>query len=178
MNLRHLANRFRRGSSLWHWLPAGVYGGVAGGFAAAWLLWGGPRLLSQALCLLVKVPLTLLMLAFVATFGCTLVLMTQTLIRGIRHMRRPPISMYEPIEPIPELQLVQWPHPGCGLFFLVPIVLLSALFSLPWFWFAPRQVPVGRLLLSAVVGLPVGLAIARHETKQFSEHPGSANRQR
>jgi hypothetical protein len=159
-------------------LPAGVYGGIAGGFAAAWLLWGAPRLLSQALCLLVKVPLTLLVLAFVATFGCTLVLMTQTLIRGLRYLYRPPMSMYEPMEPIPELQLVEWPNPGCGLLLLVPIILLSALLSLPWFWFGPRQVPVGRLLLSAVVGLPVGLAIARLETNRSTEYPGSTNRPR
>jgi hypothetical protein len=48
---------------------------------------------------------------------------------------------------------------------------MGAVFSVPWFWFGPRQVPVVRLLLSGVVGLPLGLVIARREAKEAVEGP-------
>ncbi len=156
---------------LWRWLPAGIFGGVTGGFGTAWLLWGAPRLLTRSLCFLIKIPVALVMLIGVTTMGCTFILSGHTLIRGILRLIRPrPPLMYEPQEPILEMELIQWPHPGCGLFFILPILFIAGAISVPWLWFAPQQVPLGWLLLSGLVGLPLGLATAIQEAQSALEN--------
>ena len=155
------------------WLTAGIFGGITGGFGTAWLLWGAPRLLTRAFCSLVKIPVAIGMLVMVTTMGCSFILVGQTFIQGIQRIIRPqPMAMFEPQEPIPELELIQWPHPGCGLLFMVPVLMIAGAGSVPWLWFAPQQVPLGWLLLSAVVGLPVGLWIARQEIQTPTNLPG------
>ena len=168
MNPRDRLNQLLQKVTIPRWLFAGVYGGIAGGFATSWLLWGWPSLLRRMICFIFKVPLALVMLIGVSALGCSFILTAQTVVRALRQLFGPPPPMYEPQEYIQELHLIQWPHPGCGLLFLAPILVAGAVFSLPWFWFAPRQVPLGWLLLSAVVGLPVGLWIASKENREQS----------
>lgn len=167
------ASYYKPSISPWKWVPAGIFGGITGGFGTAWLLWGAPSLLTRMFCFLFKVPIVLLMLVLVATMGCSFIIVGRTLVLGIRRLVRPqPLMSYEPQEPIPELQLIQRPHPGCGLVFLVPILLIAGAGSVPWLWIAPQQVPLGRLLLSAAVGVPVGLAIAWQEVKREMVNQG------
>lgn len=176
MNSQPQPPQFESIPPLWRWLPSGIYGGITGGFATAWLLWGPPRLLTRALCFLIKVPIAFVMLLGVTTMGCTFILSGHTLIRGIwRLIRpRPPMMMYEPEEPILEMELIQWPHPGCGLFFILPILFIAGAASVPWLWFAPRQVPLGWLALSALVGMPLGLATARQEAQSALDSQGTS----
>jgi hypothetical protein len=173
MTARPPRSRSRTILPLSRWLPAGIYGGITGGFGAAWLLWGNPRLLTRPLCILIKAPIAVAVFIGVMTMGCTFVLSGQTLVRGIRRIIEPqPIGMlmYEPEEPIPEMELIRWPHPGCGLLSILPIMLIGGAFSLPWLWFAPRQVPIGWLILSGVIGLPFGLVIARQEAQKVMDN--------
>jgi hypothetical protein len=162
---------YRTTTPLWRWLPAGIFGGISGGFGTAWLLWGAPRLLMRSICILIKIPLVIAVLALVTTMGCTFALSLHTLIRGIRQLIRPRrLSLYEPYDPIPEMEMFPWPHPGCGLLLVLPILLIAGVVSVPWLWLGPTQVPIGWLLLSAVVGLPLGLAIARQEAETSLEN--------
>ena len=177
MNLRDLSRRFRADVDLRRWLVAGIYGGLAGGLGTAWLLWGWPGLVRWNLCFLVKIPIVAVALVAFAAFGITFILTGETIIRGIRQMRLPAsVAMYEPPEPIPEMSLM--PHPGCGLALVAPVALIGGGLSLPWFWFAPQQVPVGWLLLSMAVGLPVGLVLARREVLGLHEEPHMPGRRR
>jgi hypothetical protein len=54
-------------------------------------------------------------------------------------------------------------NPGCGLALMVPIILMSAGLTFPWFWLALRQVSIGRVLIVVAVGVPIGLYVAHRE---------------
>lgn len=155
------------------WLPTGIVGGAAGGCAVAWLLWGSPHLLSGTLCFPISALVLLLLYAIACAGGCSLILTVRMLARAIRQLTRPPspyMAVLEPPETFPELNLVSWPHPGCGLIIYVPIIAVSAAAALPWFWLAFREVAPGRLLIAIALGLPLGIVMARREhTAQKSD---------
>lgn len=162
MTLSRLRRALRRHAKVWTWLPAGLFGGAAGGMAAAWLLWGLPELWITALCLTGKVGAVGLVGGVVCVMGSLFVITGQRIYRAVRYLVQPPVvTMYEPPEPIPESEL--FTNPGCGLLVMVPILLLSGVLSLPWFWLGPTQVDAGPLLVSTLLGLPVGLFVARRE---------------
>jgi hypothetical protein len=144
------------------WAAAGIYGGLAGGAAGAWLLWGWPSLATANLCILAKVPLVALGAFFSCAMGCAFVLTGNTVVKAIRRTRRPP-SPFEPFEPIPEIDMVYGSRPGCGIVTLMPVVLLGLLLSAPAIYLAIRQVSALQFAVSALVMLPVGLAVARRE---------------
>ncbi len=157
----------RLGFSLPVWVAPGLLGGACGGSAAAWLLWGWPGLLRRGICFPLALLLAALGFALGSAAGLSLVLTAQTVVKAIRRLRRPTyFAMYEPQEPIPELEVMSWPSPGCGLWMLVPILGISAVTSIPWLWFAFRHLPVWLWLLSMVLGLPWGLLMARSEVRR------------
>jgi len=160
--------RLREDPKLKIWLPAGLLGGSSGALAVGWLLWGPPRLLNSSLCFVVTGPLAVLALLFVSSMGISFVILLQRLIKAVRQYTRPlSVSMYEPTEPIIEMEVVAWPHPGCGLLIYIPLILLSGGASLPWFWFGVRHTPVVPLLLLLVIGVPVGIWIAKREVRHW-----------
>jgi|GEM_PF-4025010 len=146
------------------WVIAGIFGGISGGLAVAWLLWGRPHLLSSALCFLVKIGASGLLWLIACAGGCSFILTTHNLIKAIRQLTRP-ASIYEPVEPIPELEILSWPHPGCGLLIYAPLLGLTAAVSLPWFYLSLRQVPLIFALLSAFLGITGGLLLMHGEAK-------------
>jgi len=160
--------RLREDPKLQTWLPAGLLGGSSGALAVGWLLWGAPRLLNSSLCFVITGPLAVLAFLFVCSLGISFVILLQRLIKAIRQATRPlSVSMYEPAEPIIEMEIVAWPHPGCGLLIYIPLILLSGGASLPWFWFGIRHTPFVPLLLLLVTGMPVGTWIAKREVKHW-----------
>ena len=150
------------------WLPAGLLGGSSGALAVGWLLWGPPELLNSSLCVVVTGPLVILTMVLVSSMGISFVILVQRCIKAVRQYTRPlSISMYEPPEPMIEMDILAWPHPGCGLLVYIPMILLSGGASLPWFWFGIRHTPVVPLLLLLVIGMPVGVWIARREVRHW-----------
>mgnify|MGYP001091226618 CR=1 FL=1 len=160
--------RLREDPKLQIWLPAGLLGGSSGALAVGWLLWGPPRLLNSSLCFVITGPLAILALLFVSSMGISFVILLQRLFKAVRQTMRPlSVSMYEPAEPLIEMEVVAWPHPGCGLLIYIPMILLSGGASLPWFWFGIRHTPVVPLLLLLVIGVPTGLWIAKREARYW-----------
>lgn len=164
MTLSRLRRARQRHVAVWTWLPAGLYGGAAGGMAGAWLLWGLPALVAAGLCMPGKVVVVGLVGLVVAVMGSFFVITAQRIYRAVRYLVQPPVvTMYEPPEPIPEFEL--FTNPGCGLSVMVPMLLISGALSLPWFWLGLTQVDAVPLLVSVLLGLPVGLLIARREVE-------------
>jgi len=160
--------RLREDPKLQIWLPAGLLGGSSGALAVGWLLWGPPSLLTSSLCFVITGPLAILAFLLVCSLGVSFVILLQRSIKAIRQTVRPlSVSMYEPVDPIIEMEVVAWPHPGCGLLMYIPLILLSGGASLPWFWFGIRHTPVVPLLLLVVIGIPVGLWIAEREARYW-----------
>ena len=160
--------RLREDPKLRIWLPAGLLGGSSGGLAVGWLLWGSPRLLNSSLCFIITGPVVLLAFLLVCSMGISFVILLQRSIKAVRQTTRPlSVSMYEPAEPIIEMEVVAWPHPGCGLLIYIPLILLSGGVSLPWFWFGIRHTPVASLLLLLAIGVPVGIWIAKREVRHW-----------
>ena len=156
--------RLREDPKLQTWLPAGLLGGSSGALAVGWLLWGPPGLLNSSLCFVMTGPLAILAFLIVCSLGISFVILVQRSIKAIRQYTRPmSVSMYEPVEPIIEMEVVAWPHPGCGLLIYIPLILLSGGASLPWFWFGIRTTPIVPLLLLLVIGVPIGIWIAKRE---------------
>jgi hypothetical protein len=155
------------GESPGQWLPGALFGAVAGGCAAAWVLWGAVNILGGPICF----PMNLLAAAFLYVLACvggfSFIASVQHVVRAIRHLRQPAVFAYyePPSEKFPELELIGGP-PGCGLVIYIPIVLLSMAISVPWFWIGPASVPLGRLLLTILIGLPAGLLLARAEHRR------------
>lgn len=169
-----IARRARRwfGNDAATWLPASLFGGAAGGCAAAWLVWGSADLLNLAICGPFQW-LALLTLYLIATAGgYSLIASAIYVARAIRYLRRPPAYlMYEAVAEeaqFPELQIVEG-RPGCGLALYVPILLVGAAVSLPWYVLALRSVPVGRLVLALLLGLPGSFLMARYEAQRKRE---------
>jgi hypothetical protein len=163
-------DRLRRwlGEEPGHWLPGGLFGGAAGACAAAWLLWGVPTILGGALCFPVNVLAAGLLYIMAFAGGYSFLTTLQHVVRGIRYLRRPSVFAYyePPSESFPELEIIGGPFPGCGFLILVPVMLLGLVISLPWFWFGPASVPFGRLLLTVLAGLPLGILLARGEHRR------------
>jgi len=160
--------RLREDPKLQTWLPAGVLGGSSGALAVGWLLWGPPRLLNSSLCFVMTGPLAVLAFLVVCSSGISFVILLQRSIKTVRRYTRPmSVSMYEPPEPIIEVDVVAWPHPGCGLLIYIPLILLSGGVSLPWFWFGTRHTPAVPLVLLLVIGMSVGIWVAKREVRHW-----------
>ena len=160
--------RLREDPKLRTWLPAGLLGGSSGALAIGWLLWGPPGLLNSSLCVVVTGPLVILAMLLVSSMGVSFVILVQRWIKAVRRYTRPlSVSMYEPPEPMIEMDILAWPHPGCGLLIYIPLILLSGGASLPWFWFGIRHTPVVPLLLLLAIGVPAGIWIAKREARHW-----------
>jgi len=166
--MREQWRRLREDPKLQTWLPAGLLGGSSGALAVGWLLWGPPKLLNSSLCFLMTAPLAVLAFMVVCSLGISFVILLQRSIKAARRYTRPlSVSMYEPPEPIIEVDVVAWPHPGCGLLIYIPLILLSGGASLPWFWFGIRHTPAVPLVLLLVIGMPVGIWVAKREVQHW-----------
>ncbi len=167
---RRVWEKLRRwaGESPGRWLPAGAFGGVAGGCAAAWVLWGSAELIGGPICFPLNLVAAGLLYLLAAVGGYSFISSMQHVIRAIRYLRRPPVYAYyePPSEKFPELQIIGGPFPGCGLVIFLPILVLGLVISVPWFWVAAVSVPPGRLLLAVLLGLPPGIKIARGEARR------------
>lgn len=160
--------RLRYDPNLGMWLRPGLYGGLSGGAAVAWSLWGWPDLLQRGVCFVFWVPLAIVAFLFVCAMGVSLVLFVQRLIKAIRRLTMSPaVAMWEPMDPMVELDLFAWPHPGCGLALYVPLILLSAICSVTPIVLAFLQAPIWRVLLLMFFGVPFGIWMARSESKSW-----------
>jgi hypothetical protein len=104
----------------------------------------------------------------VTALGITLVMLVRRSVKAIRRLRTPPaIAMWEPPEPMVELDMLAWPHPGCGIALYLPLILLGGAGSLIWFYLGFRQVRFWPMVGTMVAGLPVGLRMARAEARTW-----------
>jgi hypothetical protein len=157
---------------LWEWLAAGLVGGLTGGAATAWLFWGWPNLLRDGVCFIFWLAAGAAMFAFTCAMGVSAALLIRLLVKAIRRLRTPPAyAMWEPPEPVPEIDLGLFSHPGCAVGLYLPLILLSGVLSLVCIVLAFRQVPVGRVVVMVVLGLPFGLAMARSDIKRRPSIP-------
>ena len=155
------------GESPMQWLPAALFGAVAGGCAAAWMLWTTVNFLGGSICFPLNLVAAALLYGLACVGGYSFISSVQHVVRAIRHLRQPAVFAYyePPSEKFPELELIGGPR-GCGLVIYIPIILLSLAISAPWFWIGPASVPLGRLLLTILIGLPAGLLLARGEHRR------------
>lgn len=162
---------------LWEWLPSGVLGGLSGGAVVAWLLFGSPSLLTAQICFVFVLPVLALAYLLVVALGITLVMLTRRSIKAIRRMRTPAsVAMWEPPEPMVELDAFAWPHPGCGIALYVPLILVSGAGSLTWFYLGFRQVPFWWMIGAMVLGLPLAIRMARKEAKVWRRNDENLGR--
>jgi hypothetical protein len=160
--------QLRHDPYLWDWLPAGLLGGMSGGAIVAWLIWGSPRLLRGSLCFVFAAPLLVFAYLFAAAMGITFVILTQRTVKVIRRLTTPPsLMIWEPPDPMVELDAIAWPHPGCGIALYAPLILISALGSLVWFYLGFGQVRLWWMIGAMLLGLPPALKIAYGEIKRW-----------
>lgn len=176
-HVKQRLQRLLRDPNLWEWLPSGLLGGLSGGAAVAWLLWGAPKLLTAQICFVFVVPLLVGTYFLVTALGITLVMLTRRTVKAIRRIRTPAaIAMWEPPEPMVELDAFGWPHPGCGIAMYLPLILISAAGSLVWFYLGFWQVPFWRMVAAMVLGLPLAIRMARGEARVWRRNDQTLSR--
>jgi len=169
--LQPLSERWRRllhDPELWTWLPAGLVGSVTGGAGVAWLFWGWPNLLGGGTCFPLWLVLGVVAFAFACAAGAGLVFLIQWLVKVLRRLRMPPaLAMWEPVEPVAELDQGIVSTPGCAVALYMPLICVCGAVALGLVILAFSQVAFWRVIGLMVLGLPFGLAMARSEGKRL-----------
>jgi len=162
---------------LWTWLPAGLVGGITGGAGVAWLFWGWPDLLERNTCFALWLSLGAIVAIFACAAGAGLVFLIQWLVKVMRRLRTSPaLAMWEPPEPVAELDQGVVSTPGCAVALYLPLISLCGAISLGLVALAFWQVPFWRVIGMMALGLPFGIAMARSEGKRLKSQ--GAPRQR
>ncbi|MCU0522774.1 MAG: hypothetical protein MUF84_19060 [Anaerolineae bacterium] len=173
-SLRERWGRLRDDPQLWEWLPAGIVGGISGGAGVAWLFWGWPNLLGSGACFALWVTLGAIMFIFACAAGVGLVFLTKWLVRILRRLRTPPaLAMWEPVEPVAELDSGIISTPGCAMALYLPLICLCGAAALGLAVLAFWQVAAWRVILLIAAAIPLGMVMARSER---SRHAPRANR--
>ncbi len=148
-------------------LPAALVGALVGGCGVAWLFWGWPLLLRDGVCFVFWLGAGAAMLALCCGVGVSLVMLTQWLLKALRRLRQPPLyAMWEPADPVPEIDLGVLSEPGCAVALYLPLIVMTGGFSVGCVVLALAQVSLGRVIAMVVLSLPVGVAMARSETRR------------
>jgi len=159
--------RLRDDPELRSWLPAALVGALVGGCGVAWLFWGWPHLLRDGVCFVFWLGAGAAALALCCGMGVSLVILTQWLLKALRRLRPPPAyAMWEPVDPVPEIDMGVLSEPGCAVALYLPLIVMTGAFALGCVVLALRQVSVGRVIAMVVLSLPVGVAMARSETRR------------
>ncbi len=159
--------RLRDDPELRSWLPAGLVGALIGGCGVAWLFWGWPHLLRDGVCFVFWLGAGAAALALCCGMGVSLVLLTQWLLKALRRLRPPsPYAMWEPADPVPEIDLGVLSEPGCAVALYLPLIVMTGAFSVGCVVLALRQVSIWRVIAMVVLSLPVGVAMARSEIRR------------
>lgn len=166
---RGVAERWRRlryDPQRREWLPAGLAGGLSGGAGIAWLLWGWPNLLGRDLCFLLWLALGIGIAVLGCAGGVGFVVLVQRLLETLRRLRTSPAAaLWEPVEPDTEADLEVVSGPGCAIALYLPVISVSGAVAGALVYLAFRQVAFWRVIVMAVLGLPLGIAMARAEVR-------------
>ncbi len=167
-----LSERWRRlwqAPELWTWLPAGLAGGITGGAGVAWVFWGWPNLLGSGTCFPLWLVLGVVAFAFACAAGAGVVFLIQWLVKILRRFRTPPaLAMWEPAEPVAELDQGIVSTPGCAVALYLPLICVCGAVALGLVILALWHVAFWRVIGLMALGLPFGVAMARAESRRHT----------
>ena len=103
------------------------------------------------------------------TGGAGVVFLIQWLVKILRRFRTPPaLAMWEPAEPVAELDQGIVSTPGCAVALYLPLICVCGAVALGLVILALWHVAFWRVIGLMALGLPFGVAMARAESRRHT----------